>query len=77
MRVGPIITGSLALVALQVVVSSPSTSRIAGLLSVPATLARALIDPNVPAIPDLSAKPSSSTASFTAPGSTGPGTYTT
>lgn len=46
---------ALALVALEVVVTSPQTARIAGLLEFPASVARRLFDPTIPAIPDRSA----------------------
>jgi hypothetical protein len=51
MRVRGIASGALALVALQVVVSSNQTGRIAQLLALPAAWARRLIDPTVPGIP--------------------------
>jgi hypothetical protein len=57
-----VLTGALALVALQVVVTSPETGRIADLFSVPAKAARALIDASVPAIPQLAAPAAAPTA---------------
>lgn len=46
------LAGALCLTALQVVVTSKETSRLAGLLSVPGTIAEHFLNPNVPAIPD-------------------------
>jgi hypothetical protein len=48
-----IISGSIALIVLQVLLSSPQTGRLAGLFAIPADLARRLIDPDIPAIPNL------------------------
>jgi hypothetical protein len=45
---------ALGLIALQVVVTSPQTQRIGGLLTFPATLAQHLFDPTIPALPDRS-----------------------
>lgn len=50
-----VLAAALVLIALEVVVTSPQTSRIAGLLHVPATLAQHLFDPTIPALPDRSA----------------------
>jgi len=63
----------MALVALEVVVASPQTGTIAQLFALPATWARWLIDPTVPAIPDhsaASAAPTSAPAVAKLPGST-------
>lgn len=54
MNVRGIAGGALALIALQVVVTSPQTGRLGELLALPAAWARTLIDPNVPAIADHS-----------------------
>jgi hypothetical protein len=48
--------GSIALVALDVLLTSPSTGRLAQLFAVPAAAARWVISPNVPGLPNL-AKP--------------------
>jgi hypothetical protein len=47
-----VLGGALALVTLQVLVTSNQTSRLAGLFTVPADLAEQFLNPNVPAIPD-------------------------
>jgi hypothetical protein len=52
--------GSIALVALDVLLTSPSTGGIAGLFAVPAAAARWLISPNVAGLPNL-AKPAPTT----------------
>lgn len=47
-----LLSGALALVFLQVVVQPDASGRLAGLLGVPAAIARRFIDPTIPAIPD-------------------------
>jgi hypothetical protein len=69
-RLGGIASGALALVALQVIVTSQQTARIAGLFALPAAAARWLISPDVPGIPDHTkpaAAKSTSTTSVTIP----------
>jgi hypothetical protein len=71
--------GSIALVALDVLLTSPSTSRLAQLFAVPAAAARWLISPSVPGLPNLAkpapttpatpATPAAPTVPGTAPGS--------
>lgn len=51
MRIKSILSGSLALIVLEVIVSSPQTGRLASLFALPATWARWLIDPTIPGIP--------------------------
>lgn len=62
-----VISGSVALIGLEVLVTSPQTGRIAALFALPATLARDLIDPNIPGVPNK-AKPATPTVPGTAPG---------
>lgn len=53
MKVAPLASGALALVALQVLLSSRYTSRLGSLLELPGAAAHWLIDPGVPAIPNV------------------------
>jgi hypothetical protein len=66
MKIRAVAVGSLSLIALQVVVTSPQTGRLAELLALPASWARWLIDANVPGIPDLSGTSTTPTAASTA-----------
>lgn len=52
MRVRAIASGALALVVLEVIVTSSQTERLGALFALPASWARWLIDPTVPAIGD-------------------------
>jgi hypothetical protein len=52
MRWRAVASGGLALVVLQVLVTSKQTGRIGSLFALPATWAQHLIDPSIPAIPD-------------------------
>lgn len=69
-----LISGSIALIGLEVLVTSPQTGRIATLLQLPATWARYLIDPNIPGIPNKAkaAAPTTPTVPGTTPGNTAP-----
>lgn len=50
-----ILAGALALVALQTLVRTSASNRVAGLLGVPAAVAARFIDPRLPAIPERKA----------------------
>lgn len=66
--------GVLGLIALQVFVSTDAAERTSGLIGLVVTAAQRLMDPSVPAIPDLrkpDAKPSADTTTPD-PGTTAP-----
>lgn len=53
MKLAPIASGGLALIVLQVVLSSEHTGRLGDLLQLPGSWAEKLIDPGTPAIPNV------------------------
>lgn len=73
-----VVSGSLALIGLQVLLTADTrtgaSGRIGELFALPAAWARRLIDPSIPAIPDLSAaaSPAPSVAPAPAPAPTAP-----
>lgn len=62
MRWRALATGSISLIVLQVVLSSPQTGRLGLLFRLPAEWARRLIDPAIPAIPNLAGAAAPTTA---------------
>lgn len=62
MRLRAVASGSLALIALQTILTSKQTGRIGDLFALPASWARRLIDPTVPAIANRAASTTTPTA---------------
>ena len=69
MRIRPILSGALALIVLELIVTSSNGPRLAGVFGFPALVASWLIDPTVMGIPNIANAPADGVGATSAPSS--------